>query len=142
AQYIMEDGRCGFPASGIKKAMGQAALLLEGIDKIEVMRKVRVPAHLLAIESAQGIEMVPEMVRDVIRNPTTRGAALVYRPYFREWRMVVPIIINEALLSIENAIGLLEYAGQHIGIGNWRPDRSGDYGVFRVDHAGVTAVRL
>lgn len=139
ASYRLEEDGYGFPAGAIKDAMGDSVLVLKetmrdlGYTKVFIKRVVRIPTRLLRLE----LEGEPEMVEDTIVNQM-KGAVLVYRPYFWPWRAVVPIEFNKALIPYDHVLTILEYAGYHIGIGNWRPDRGGDYGTFTLDREHIT----
>ena len=58
--------------------------------------------------------------------------SLTYRPMFEKWSCVLPIAYNANLISAEQIAQIFEYAGFHVGVGDWRPARNGEFGMFRV----------
>ena len=59
------------------------------------------------------------------------GAA--YRPEFQEWAMTLQLEFDSQALSQENILNLIERAGFGVGLGEWRPEKGGEYGRFSVD---------
>jgi hypothetical protein len=55
-----------------------------------------------------------------------------YRPRFDQWGAKFRLILNDQMLSSEDAHRLLNEAGESIGIGDFRPEKRGPFGTFRV----------
>jgi hypothetical protein len=55
-----------------------------------------------------------------------------YRPRFNEWGADFDLLINDALLGVDTAHRLLNEAGLSYGIGDFRPEKRGPFGTFRV----------
>lgn len=64
--------------------------------------------------------------------PSTKGKIMMHRPRFDNWGAKFEIRLNDAMLPIEQAHQLLTEAGQTIGIGDFRPQKRGPFGTFRV----------
>ena len=64
--------------------------------------------------------------------PATKGRIMRYRPRFDCWSAKFDLMVNENLLSTEDAHKLLNEAGEQIGIGDFRPEKRGPFGTFRV----------
>ena len=60
---------------------------------------------------------------------------IAYRPQFWPWQMDVPLAVHEDVLSIEQALHLVALAGFAIGIGDWRAEKNGTFGSFRLSAA-------
>lgn len=65
-------------------------------------------------------------------NPNTRGRVLVSRPKMDKWSLDFTLTFPENDIPIEVMKNILDYAGQYVGIGDWRPDKKGKYGKFMV----------
>lgn len=65
-------------------------------------------------------------------NPNTRGRMLVNRPKMNEWKIEFQLKFPENDIPVEVMKNILDYAGQYVGIGDWRPDKKGKYGKFIV----------
>jgi hypothetical protein len=76
-----------------------------------------------------------EMVEDTVRlSGIGRTADLRYRPYIYDWEADVEIEYDADVLTMEQVIHLLKKAGFSNGLGENRPERSGDnYGRFTVE---------
>ena len=71
------------------------------------------------------------MRQDIARNNRT-GAVLVTRAQFDGWSADLNIQYNADAISLEQIGYLLETAGFSVGVGAWRPECSGQFGMFRV----------
>jgi len=132
AIHRMPNGDIGFPSCGFKKAMVEAAVYLDGLDKKLVKGSIQIPGNLIKINFKK--QVVNEAV--VRLGGFTRKAMVRYRPEFQEWSCELPILFNSAQISLQQLVQLANTAGFHIGVGEWTPQRSGSYGMFEVDTKG------
>jgi hypothetical protein len=127
ARYVMEDGRDGFPAAGVKKAIANAFRFSDGIKKVEING---------ALHVEPGAELIPIDCREmVMREDTVRismSTDIRFRPEYRDWSMEFDVVFNSRAISPEQIVNLVNIAGFGIGIGEWRPERSGQFGMFHV----------
>jgi hypothetical protein len=73
----------------------------------------------------------PRMREDMVR--VGMGTADIrYRPEFVKWSAILPITYNSTQISPEQIINLLNVAGFGVGVGEWRPEKNGQYGRFHV----------
>ena len=130
ATHFTESGGYGFPACAIKLAMVEAAHKDIGIDKKMVRKSVFIicddKGGIVPMECSK-----PETREDFVRIGS--GVTdLRYRPIFRQWSASVVIEYDSQYMFKEDIIRLLDLAGYGVGIGEWRPERNGEYGRFRV----------
>jgi hypothetical protein len=86
------------------------------------------------------IEGEPEMREDAVR-VGQGGGDLRYRPMFREWSAVLEVTYVTSMLTRDSMLSIVD-AGGSVGVGEWRPERSGDSGLYRIDpDKAVEAVR-
>lgn len=127
ARYVMEDGRDDFPAAGVKKAIANAFRFSDGIKKVEING---------ALHVEPGAELIPIDCREmVMREDTVRismSTDIRFRPEYRDWSMEFCVVFNSRAISPEQIVNLVNIAGFGIGIGEWRPERSGQFGMFHV----------
>lgn len=69
-----------------------------------------------------------------IVNPATKGRRMKHRPRFDKWSATFEVQINEKVMSVETVHMLLSEGGEGIGIGDFRPEKGGPFGTFRVTH--------
>lgn len=123
----------GFPVIGFKAAAVTAAMDAD-LKMTQARRSFRVDppegGELVAIEGP-----APIMREDMVR--VGMGTAdLRYRGEFKEWAVTLDISYNSrGLLSKSQIINLFNVAGFAVGIGEWRNEKDGIYGAFRVQEA-------
>lgn len=131
AAYYTKDGDYGFPALAIKAAMITAAHKDIGLEKTLVKKALFIhPPAANPILKLEGPE--PEIREDNVR--VGQGSAdLRYRPYFDEWAITMSWEVDADLLTLQDFITLLDRAGFGVGVGEWRPEKGGEYGRFELD---------
>ena len=65
-------------------------------------------------------------------NPMTRGRMMVTRPKFDKWGCSFTIICEDDDIAIDTMEKILAYGGSFVGVGDWRPDKKGKFGKFRI----------
>lgn len=63
------------------------------------------------------------------------GSAKVQRtrPIFKSWRFEVSGTLDTEILDLADLEAVAKIAGQLVGLGDWRPEKSGSYGRFSVE---------
>ena len=64
--------------------------------------------------------------------PATKGRIMRHRPRFDQWGAQFSLLVDDDQLALETAHQLLNEAGNSIGIGDFRPEKRGPFGTFRV----------
>ncbi len=71
--------------------------------------------------------------------PATKGRIMRHRPRFDDWSASFKLTINDKLLPEEFVQQLLNEAGEQCGIGDFRPEKRGPFGCFRVTNWKLAA---
>ncbi len=74
-------------------------------------------------------------------NPMTHGRMMVHRPKMDEWELVFEVMFNSEDIPVEVMKNILDYGGQYVGIGDWRPQKKGQFGKFIVTEFKSTEAR-
>jgi hypothetical protein len=128
-QIAFDDGaRFGFTSTGFKQSAisgGYRSGMTK--DKVSIMGAFHIDDEYIRIVG------VPTKRTDMVRvggmgNP----ADIRFRAEFREWSAVIPVKYNEAVISAEQIFNLFNIAGFSVGIGEWRPEKNGNHGMFHV----------
>lgn len=131
AMYVDAKGRPAVPAMAIKSAVIGAAHKDIGVEKTLVRKSL----FIVCPDSRNMLTMdcdEPEIREDTVR--VGQGSAdLRYRPYFHRWSVDITWEIDEELLRVEDLLNLVDRAGFGVGIGEWRPEKGGEFGRFEVD---------
>lgn len=126
--HRLEDGRVGFPAIGFKAAAVTACTSIAGVTKVAARQAFHIMGDLVPILGADA-----KMREDMVR--VGMGVADIrYRAEFWPWHADLEISYNTRALSIEQIMNLLNTAGFGVGVGEWRPERDGQYGRFHCAH--------
>jgi hypothetical protein len=123
--YHLPGDRFGFPAVGFKSAAVDACSHIAGVTKVAARGAFHIIGDMVEIDG------LPTPREDMVR--IAMGTADIrYRGEFRAWRAVLAIRYNAAMLSAEQIVHLFNTAGFAIGVGEWRPQRDGSFGMFHV----------
>jgi hypothetical protein len=123
--YRLPDGRYGFPANGIKACAIRGAKAL-GLVMVDARAAFFIKGDLLPIVGE------PSPRDDMVR--VGKGTADIrYRGAFLEWSIDLPITFNARVVSAEQIVAMLDSGGFGTGIGEWRPEKGGQWGQFHVE---------
>lgn len=137
--YRLPGGELYLPGAAIGRLLREAG----GAHKQRGSRKsikYVVPAAVLVLADTIGLHAPDTGVALVdfevdgrpVTIPATKGRIMRYRPRLNAWAATFDVRINETILSVETVHQLLTEGGQQIGVGDYRPERGGPFGTFRV----------
>lgn len=124
---VQHSARFGFPATAIKAA-AVAAGYRSGVtkDKVSMYGAFHIDGEYIVIEG------VPEMREDMVR--VGMGTADIrYRGEFKDWRSTFAVKYNASAISLEQLVNLFNLGGFACGLGEWRPEKGGAFGMFHVE---------
>lgn len=141
AAYRTADGGYGFPSVGFKSCIVSAArfypktaVTMTGLRQL-IFIKGEIGSDDVALTPILPDGDVegewPTMREDAVRVGT--GSDLRYRPQFWPWRAELDVTYMAGSITRGSVLSLIEAAGAGVGVGDWRPEKSGDFGTFRVD---------
>lgn len=135
AMYLMDDGEPGVPTLAFKAATVRAASYF---GKDVAMTTLRQCLFFVGETTKAGDLLTrldsytdPVMREDVMR--VGMGTDLRYRPQFEDWSATLTIRVVSSMLSRESLLSLVEAGGMGVGVGEWRPQRSGQFGTYEID---------
>lgn len=133
--YRVGDG-LGFIASAFKKSLVSAAKGRKvgrlGLPGIVMSSVFETSEHLPLVDPETG-EQLREYEIDVRgARPPGQGMVRRARPLVREWQAEIEFEYDEELVSPDLVRDLLSAAGMRVGVGNFRPEKSGRFGRFEV----------
>lgn len=132
ALYHFKDGY-GFPSLAFKAATVSAARYYKRVAMTELRQYLFFAGQV----GPDGVRMVsiegePRMREDTVRYKTG-GTDLRYRPEFPEWKATLEIVFVTSALTQGSVMSLVEAGGLGVGVGEWRPERKGDFGTYEID---------
>jgi hypothetical protein len=127
--YHLPGGGYGFPAVAFKSAAVDACSHIAGVTKVEARGAFHIIGDMVKIDGD------PIRREDMVK--IAMGTADIrYRGEFRLWSATFDTRFNANVLSAEQIVNLFNTAGFAIGIGEWRPQRDGSFGMFHVETQG------
>lgn len=126
AFYRTEDGKPAFPTIAFKAAAVNASRQVEGLKMTFLRGAFHTVGELVEIEGT------PRRREDMVR--IAMGTADIrYRPEFPVWAVNLQVRLNTRSMTLEQLMHLFNQAGFSAGVGEWRPERDGQYGMFHVE---------
>jgi hypothetical protein len=128
--YPFPGGGYGFPTISFKNAAVSACTSLgKSITKVAARQAFHLVGELAKIDG------VPRMREDMVR--VGMGTADIrYRGGFPKWRVTLTIRYNARVLTEGQVTNLFNTAGFAVGVGEWRSERDGSFGLFHVARDG------
>lgn len=135
-----EDGKehYGFPVTAFKAATVSAGRFLN--DKKASMTALRQFIFMRGIitpaDPQQLVEIVgePRMREDMVRlGGMSRSADVRFRPEFPEWSATLEVTFINTSISKESVLSLIDAGGRFVGVGEWRPEKRGEFGSYCID---------
>ncbi len=133
AFYKFTDGGYGLPVTAFKQATVGGARFYSGVTMRELKQYLFMRGEVGV--DGQGLARIigePRMREDVVR-VGRGGTDLRYRPEFSEWRTSLTVTYVTSSLTRQSVLSLIDAGGMGVGVGEWRPERDGDFGTYRID---------
>jgi len=135
AFYRTKDGKPGFPVLAFKSATVEASRFYgKNVTKVGLRQSLFFNGEYSpsAKKALFVIEGEPEMREDVVRVGMS-GTDLRYRPEFHDWSTTLQVTYVKSSLTRDSVLSLIDAGGMGTGVGEWRPEKDGDFGTYMVD---------
>ena len=127
--YRDDDGDYAIPGSAFKRAIQAAAIDLQDIFQTTIKRNVHILEEYAKLEYEK-IRRREDITRQKGINKTLD---IRVRPEFVGWKTVITVRFDADVIPEESMLNLIEQAGTKIGVGDWRPEKSGNlHGTFHI----------
>ncbi len=124
-EAAIKKGKFGIPTIAFKCAAVDACSQIDGITKVLARSVIHINGEFVEIKGK------PHMREDMVR--VGMGSADIrFRAGFDPWAVDLDVTYNADVLSAEQVVNLFNLAGFGVGVGDWRPQRNGEYGRFSV----------
>jgi len=153
-----ERARYGFPVLGFKAATISAArfygkdVTMTMLKQCLFFRGIMSPLdnqQLVEIDYEYDPAMESMAIDDPLRNPHMRedvvrlgqgSTDLRYRAEFSPWQAELIVTYVESALSQDSVLSLIDSGGLGVGVGEWRPQRGGQYGTYQIDETRPVSI--
>lgn len=135
AFYRFKDDRYGLPVTAFKQAtIGGARFYPRNSVTMTALKQFVFFRGEPGVDGFGLAEITgePQMREDVVR-VGRGGADLRYRPEFVEWATILDVVFVPSALTRSSVLSLIEAGGMGVGVGEWRPEKNGDFGTYRID---------
>lgn len=135
AFHRLKDGSGGFPAGGFKKAtIGAARFYGNGVKMTDLRQMIFFKGEFSDSDPQQLVRITgsPRMREDIVRISMGK-TDLRYRPEYPEWSAVLEVIYVTSSLTRDSLLSLIDAGGMGVGVGEWRPERGGEFGTYMID---------
>ena len=116
--------RFGMPAVAFKACAIRGAKAL-GLVMADMRGAFHIPVEYVEINGKRN--MRSDMVRISMGTSDVR-----FRPEFKEWWARFFVTYNAAVVTPHQLLNMFNSGGFSCGIGEWRPEKSGSYGMFHI----------
>jgi len=127
-EEALESGKAiwGFKSVAFKSAAVSGAYRAKVTkDKVSMYGAFHIDGEYVEIKG------VPEMREDMVK--VANGAPdMRYRGVFNSWETILPISYNAGVLTLEQVANLFNLGGFSCGVGEWRVEKGGSFGMFHV----------
>ena len=131
---IAAGARFGFPAIAIKKA-GNSVAYRTGDVKNQM--GLRCAYGIFGETNSEFIEILtdePPAMREDMVKVGMGSSDLRYRPMFENWYCDLTLSINTGFgMTFDDIINVINAGGAGVGVGEWRPERDGIFGMYHVE---------
>jgi len=137
AEALKKGPSFGFPTTGIKKSVISGAYRA-GLDVKQT--ELRGTFYLYGVGGCSTDDFAEisfseiEMREDMVRvGGQSKSADIRYRAQFPEWE--IPLALNyhkNGKYSLKQILNMFNYGGFCVGIGEWRPERNGQFGMYEI----------
>ncbi len=133
-----DDGdKYGFPVTAFKAATIGAARFYDKSVTMTALRQYLFMNGVMTKADAQmlvHIDGEPEMREDIVRlGGAARQADLRYRPMFPAWSTLLTVTYVRSSIDRNSVLSLIDAGGIGIGVGEWRPEKRGEFGTYAID---------
>ena len=127
-EALKNGARFGFPSVAIKQSAISSAYR-GGLakNKVSLQGMFHIEGELVEIKGDLS------MREDYVKIPMG-GADIVYRGEFAKgWTAEFNVLFDESMISLEQIVQMINLGGFSVGIGDWRIEKGGNFGMFHVE---------
>lgn len=134
--YRLDDDSYGFPSAGFKMATVSAARFYGKQINMTQLRQFIFFHGVMSNRDGQQLVRIagePKMREDAVKVGT--GTDLRYRGEFREWTATLDVTYVRSSLDKGSLLSLVDAGGLGVGVGEWRPEKRGEFGCYMIDQS-------
>lgn len=134
---IEAGAKFGFSVGGIKQSIITGAYR-GGLDvkqtELRGILQLNGTTEASTFDYAEIIGDPPTMREDMVRvGGMSKTADIRYRAEFKNWEIPLQLEYHKGgKYTVEQLLNMVNYGGFYVGIGEWRPDKDGQFGMYQL----------
>jgi hypothetical protein len=131
--YRNKDGKCYIPSEQIRGALINAGSYVKAKvgGRSKSMKQIVAAMFMVAPEEILLPDYDAIDKRSAV-NHKVKGRIITIRPKWNSWEAEFTLEISERSITTETIKSIIEYAGNYVGIGSYRPTHNGMFGRFEL----------
>jgi hypothetical protein len=131
--YRNDDGNCYIPSTQIKSALIEAGKLVKGkVGSATKSMKNIVAGMFLVTPEHILIPDYDQIDKRSAVNRNVKARVITVRPKWSVWEAEFTLKVKIDTLTEDMIKNIIQYAGEYIGIGSFRPTNNGEFGCYEV----------
>jgi hypothetical protein len=138
ALYRDNDGTIFAPGTWFSRAMTEAGSYYKQRGSRKQLKYIVPAAITVTADVITLTDLKDKPLKDFevdgrpVTIPATKGRIMRYRPKLEVWRCEIPMEVDEDIIDLDTAHTLLSDAGRRLGVGDFRPQKGGPFGRFKI----------
>ena len=126
--------KCYIPSEHLRGAFIKAGTYVKGKVGAQTKSMKSVVAAMFQISPFE-IKMpdYDEIDKRSAVNRNIKARIIVIRPKWNKWKAEFTLLVDNDTLTEDTILKIIEYAGQYVGIGSFRPTNNGMFGRFIIE---------
>jgi hypothetical protein len=126
--YRNAKGELYIPGAAFARSLLSVVADFDGVSGAEVKRNIRILSDECLLKHGK----IEPRIDRVILAGIGRVMDVRKRPYIHNWSTAVTIQFNANKFSATDILTLFQAAGTCVGVGDWRPEKGGNHGMWKV----------
>lgn len=131
--YRNKKGKCFIPAEHLIGSLIKAGTYVKAKVGVQTKSMKSVVAGMFSIHPFE-VELpdYDEIDKRSAVNKNVKARIIVIRPKWTKWSATFELHVDNDTITNETVKSIVEYAGQYVGIGSFRPTNNGSFGRFKL----------
>ena len=126
--YRTKEGKLYIPGPAFARSLLSVVADFDGVSGAEVKRNVRILSDECLLKHGK----IEPRIDLVVLAGIGRTMDVRKRPYIHDWKTTVKVQFNADKFSPSEILTLFQAAGMCVGVGDWRPEKGGNHGMWRI----------
>ena len=126
--YRNAEGKLYIPGPAFARSLLSVSADFDGVSGAEIKRNIRILSDECLLKHGK----IEPRIDRVLLAGIGRVMDVRKRPYIHDWRTKVTVQFNANKFTTQEILTLFQAAGMCVGVGDWRPEKGGNHGMWKV----------